>query len=106
MEPRRSTMGSPLTALLIDCVTPVLPVSTRGGRYWPAALLEEGWERRGLVCLGPKHRRKTGQACNLRTRYPRESRIDGSNGQTTYSPDRSWGVTCQNGKWQSPKFCN
>ena len=32
MEPRRSTMGSPLTALLIDCAALVLPVSARGGR--------------------------------------------------------------------------
>ena len=39
MEPRRSTMGSPLTALLIDCVAPVLPVSTRAGA--------SGWRRDG-----------------------------------------------------------
>ncbi len=32
--------------------------------------------------------RKTGQAPSVR--YRRESRIDGSNGQTTNSPDRSW----------------
>ena len=37
MEPRRSTMGSPLSALLIDCAGPVLRVSTRGGRFWLAA---------------------------------------------------------------------
>ena len=37
MEPRRSTMGSPLTALLIDCAALVLPVSARGGRFWLAA---------------------------------------------------------------------
>ena len=29
MKPRRSTMQSPLPALLIDCVAPVFPVSTR-----------------------------------------------------------------------------
>ena len=33
MEPRRSTMGGPLTALLIDCAALVLPVSARGGRF-------------------------------------------------------------------------
>ena len=37
MGPRRSTMESPPIALLIDCVAPVLPVSTRGGRFWLAA---------------------------------------------------------------------
>jgi len=38
MEPRRSTMGSPLTALLIDCAALVSkPVSARGGRFWLAA---------------------------------------------------------------------
>ena len=42
MEPRRSTMGSPLSALLIDCAGPVLRVSTRGGRFWLAA--RGGWE--------------------------------------------------------------
>ena len=40
MEPRRSTMGSPLTALLIDWVAPGLPGSTRGGRFWLAAWRE------------------------------------------------------------------
>ena len=44
MEPRRSTMGSPLSALLIDCAGPVLRVSTRGGRFWLAA----GWGREGI----------------------------------------------------------
>ena len=28
MEPQRSTMGSPFTALLIGCVAPVSPVSS------------------------------------------------------------------------------
>ena len=37
MELRRSTMGSPLSALLSDCVAPVLRVLTWGGRSWLAA---------------------------------------------------------------------
>ena len=58
MEPRRSTMGGPLPASFIVCVVPVLPVSTRGGRFWLAACrgCEEvvGGARGGLtgfVCL-------------------------------------------------------
>ena len=31
MEPRRSTMWSPFTALLVDCVAPVWAISARGG---------------------------------------------------------------------------
>ena len=45
MEPRRSTMGSPLTALLIDCAGPVLRVSARGGRFWLAACWGRGGRR-------------------------------------------------------------
>ena len=45
MEPRRSTMGGPLTALLIDCAALVLPVSARGGRFWLAACTSRTHER-------------------------------------------------------------
>ena len=45
MDPRRSTMGSPLTALLIDCAALVLPVSARGGRFWLAACTSRTHER-------------------------------------------------------------
>ena len=37
-------MGSPLTALLINCAALVLPVSARGGRFWLAAR----WGREGI----------------------------------------------------------
>ena len=45
MEPRRSTIGSPLTALLIDCAALVLPVSARGGRFRLAACASRTHER-------------------------------------------------------------
>ena len=62
MGPRRSTMGSPLSALLIDCAGPVLRVSTRGGRFWPLRSPTEdtGYQHLALVggmagwhCVGP-----------------------------------------------------
>ena len=43
MEPRRSTIGGPLTALLIDCAALVLPVSARGGRFWLAGGVTIRW---------------------------------------------------------------
>ena len=77
MGPRRSKMGSPLTALLIDCVAPVLPVSTQGGRFWLAA--GGGWEE-GVGRAGGGLRGIPGDPPLCILRYVDAQRSSGSRG--------------------------